>query len=207
MTVTRIAEVTKARVRVEIDGETSFVLYKGELRTYGIREGQELTEENYRMLMKEVLPKRAKLRAMNLLKSRSYTSHQLLEKLVTGGYSKEHAKEALDYVTSFGYVDDRQYTRDFIEYNKDKKSRQRIFVDLQQKGISKRLLEEVWDETVGEDVTELEKEQIRGWIKKKHFDKEDVSLAEIRRMMGFLYRKGFSFDAIRSVLSLDITSI
>ena len=71
MTVTDIKEVTKSRVKIEIDRESSFVLYKGELRIYGIREGQDLTEENYNLIMKEVLPKRAKLRAMNLLKSRS----------------------------------------------------------------------------------------------------------------------------------------
>ena len=66
MTVTDIKEVTKSRVKIEIDRESSFVLYKGELRIYGIREGQDLTEENYNLIMKEVLPKRAKLRAMTL---------------------------------------------------------------------------------------------------------------------------------------------
>lgn len=207
MTVTDIKEVTKSRVRVEIDREFDFVLYKGEVRAYGIRQGQELTEDNYRIIMKEVLPKRAKLRAMNLLKSRSYTSHQLLEKLTAGGYSKEHAKEALDYVSSFGYVDDGQYARDFIEYNKDKKSRQRIAADLQKKGISKQLFEETWAEAAGEDMPQLEKEQIKGWLLKKHFDLEEASISDIRKMAGFLYRKGFSFDAIRSVLSLDITPI
>ncbi len=207
MTVTDIKEVTKSQVKIEIDRESSFVLYKGELRIYGIREGQDLTEENYNLIMKEVLPKRAKLRAMNLLKSRSYTSHQLLEKLTTGGYSKEHAKEALDYVASFGYVDDRQYARDFIEYNKEKKSRQRIASDLQKKGIAKPLFEEMWEDAIGEDMQQLEKEQIKGWLLKKHFDMEAASVSDIHKMTGFLYRKGFSFDAIRNVLSLDITSI
>lgn len=207
MTVTSISEITKSRVRIEIDGEDSLVLYKGELRVYGIKEGEDIAKESYEQLMHEVLPKRARLRAMNLLKSRNYTSFQLLNKLTTGGYSEKHAKEAVDYVASFGYIDDKQYAKDFIEYNKERKSKQRILSDLQQKGISRQLLEEIWEEAVGEDMAELEKEQIRGWLQKKHFDAKQVSPSDIRKMTGFLYRKGFSFDSIRSVLSLDITSI
>lgn len=207
MLVTGVFEISKSRVKVEIDREESFVIYKGELRLYGIREGEEIAKTSYEQLMQEVLPKRAKLRAMNLLKGRSYTSCQLLNKLTTGGYSKQHAREAVDYVASFGYVDDEQYVKDFIEYNKDKKSKQRMLMDLQQKGISRQLFEEIWDESVGEDTADLEKEQISGWLLKKHFDIEEASTADIRRMTGFLYRKGFSFDSIRSVLSLDITSI
>ena len=64
----------------------------------------------------------------------------------------------------------------------------------------------VWREH-GEDMQQLEKEQIKGWLLKKHFDMEAASVSDIHKMTGFLYRKGFSFDAIRNVLSLDITSI
>ncbi len=40
MTVTKIEEVTKVKCRIEIDQEFAFVLYKGELRMYHIREGE-----------------------------------------------------------------------------------------------------------------------------------------------------------------------
>ena len=67
MIVTGIEEMTKSRSRVSIDGEFAFVLYKGELRHFHLREGNELREEDYREITTELLPKRAKLRAMNLL--------------------------------------------------------------------------------------------------------------------------------------------
>lgn len=207
MTVTDLSEISKSRIKVEIDGEFAFVLYKGELRTYGIKEGEELAQKSYEALMQEILPRRAKLRAMNLLKSHSYTCAQLTDKLSAGGYREEHVKMAIDYVSSFGYVDDKQYVSDFIEYNKEKKSRQRILMDLMQKGISKQLFEEIWAEMVGEENEELEKEQIKGWLLKKKFVMENASPEETRKMTAFLYRKGFSFDSIRSVLSLDITPI
>ena len=207
MTVTGIKEITKSRMKIDIDGEFAFVLYKGELRIYGIKENQELSEENYQKILIEVLPKRAKLRAMNLLKSRAYTAFQLREKLEAGGYPKKIIEEAIDYVASFGYVNDSQYAMDFIEYNKEKKSKNRIFMDLYKKGISKELIEEAWKDAVGEDRQELEKEQIIHWIQKKNFPLETASLREKQKMMAFLYRKGFTNELIRSVLLLDITTI
>ena len=207
MTVTGIKEITKSRMKIDIDGVFAFVLYKGELRIYGIKENQELSEENYQKILIEVLPKRAKLRAMNLLKSRAYTAFQLREKLEAGGYPKKIIEEAIDYVASFGYVNDSQYAMDFIEYNKEKKSKNRIFMDLYKKGISKELIEEAWKDAVGEDRQELEKEQIIHWIQKKNFPLETASLREKQKMMAFLYRKGFTNELIRSVLLLDITTI
>ena len=70
MLVTEIAEITKSKVKICIDYQISFALYKGELRKYGIKKEEELSEEIYNMILKEVLPKRAKLRCMNLLKDR-----------------------------------------------------------------------------------------------------------------------------------------
>lgn len=207
MTVTGIKEITKSRIKIEIDGVFAFVLYKGELRIYGIKENQELSEENYQKILSEALPKRAKLRAMNLLKSRTYTAFQLREKLEAGGYPKKIIEEAIDYVASFGYVNDSQYAIDFIEYNKEKKSKNRIFMDLYKKGIPRELIEEAWEDAVGENRQELEKEQIIHWIQKKNFSLETASLQEKQKMMAFLYRKGFTNESIRSVLLLDITTI
>ena len=207
MIVTGLSERDKSKIRVEIDGQFAFVLYKGELSRYGVKQGEELSPENYRIITQEILPKRVKLRAMNLLKSRAYTTMQLREKLRAGEYSEEFIALAIDYVSSFGYLDDRMYAADFVEYNKESKSKRRIQMDLQKKGISKELFGEVWKETAGDAQKELETKQIKRLMEKKHFCPGSASKEEIFKMMGFLYRKGFSTDLIRNVVSLDITSI
>ena len=73
MTVTRIEELSRSRCKIYLEDSFAFVLYKGELRLYGVREQEELSEESYREIMQEVLPKRATLRCMNLLQSRRET--------------------------------------------------------------------------------------------------------------------------------------
>lgn len=81
MTVTRIEGITSKKARIFIDNEFAFVLYKGELRLYKIREGEEIGKDEYREITEKLLPKRAKLRSMNLLKSKAYTERQLRDKL------------------------------------------------------------------------------------------------------------------------------
>ena len=207
MRVTRIEECSKARVRIFLEEEFSFVLYKGELRSCRIAEGEELEEEILREIMTQLLPKRAKLRAMNLLQKRSYSVSQLRDKLVMGGYPAQVVQEAIEYVASFNYVNDDSYACDFIECSKEHKSKRRIFQDLGARGISGEIAERAWEQMAGEDEEGLEREQIRRWIEKKHFSPETASPKEMRSMTAFLYRKGFTIDNIRSALLLDITSI
>ena len=207
MTVTKITEISKSRIKIMIDEEFAFVLYKGELHLYQLKEGEEIPEEVYSEIMEDVLPKRAKLRAMNLLKARAYTEKQLTDKLREGGYPEMVVRNAIDYVISYGYLDDRLYTADYIEYNKESKSRNQIVNALMQKGIPKEIVEQIWEEQVQEEGKDLEQKQILSWMKKKNFDPAGASFEEKQKFSAFLYRKGFQIDAIRCALLLDITSI
>ena len=100
-----------------LDYEFAFVLYKGELRLYGISVGNELPRDTYDKLIDEVLTKRCKLRAMNLLKERSYTEKKLRIKLERGQYPAICVDRAMDYVRSFGYINDMQYAEDYLFYH------------------------------------------------------------------------------------------
>ena len=84
MIVTQMTGISRSRYRVYVDGQFAFVLYRGELRELGIEEQKEISDACYRKIMTQVLPQRAKKRAMNLLETRDYTSGQLREKLRQG---------------------------------------------------------------------------------------------------------------------------
>ena len=80
MLVTKVESVTKTKYRVELDQQFAFVLYKGELAKFGIREMEEIPEEQYEKIRTEVILKRAKLRAMHLLTDMARTESGLREK-------------------------------------------------------------------------------------------------------------------------------
>ncbi len=197
MTVTQIEECSRSRSRVFIDEEFAFVLYKGELRSFRIRQGEELDETRYRQIMTQLLPKRAKLRAMNLLKSREYTVKQLADKLKEGGYPRKIIEEALAYVAGFHYTDDLRYAVNFILRHESSRSRRRIEQDLLGKGIDRQTLEKAWGEWEEQGGSQNEDEMVGALLAKKGFDPETAQLKERQRMYGFLMRKGFSQEAVR----------
>lgn len=200
MMITELKEVSSSRVKIYVDEQPAFVLYKGELRKYRLKEGEELSPRVYEELLGEVLPKRAKLRCMNLLKSRDYTTAQLRQKLQQSSYPEEVIDEALAYVASFHYIDDLRYAENFIHYNCSRKSRRRIENDLLNKGISKETIRKAWLKWEAAGNIQDEDAQIEALLLKKHFDASTADPKELRKIYAFLLRKGFSADKIQKHL-------
>jgi len=199
MVVTQITELSKSRCKVYIDQEFAFVLYKGELRLYKVAEGKEIAQKDYEELTKVVLPRRAKLRAMNLLQKRAYTEKQLRDKLEEGGYPTEILEEAIEYVKSYHYVDDVQYAVDYITCYESRKSTKMMEIQLISKGISKENIRVAfmrWREQGG---IQNEESMIRELLEKKNYDAE-CDIKEKNRIYGFLLRKGFSPDKIQEAM-------
>lgn len=203
MRVTRIEELTKSRSRIFIDEEFAFVLYKGEMRSFHICEGEEMEQAVFRAIMTELLPKRAKLRAMNLLKTKDYTVKQLRDKLEGGGYPHGIIEEALAYVESFHYTDDLRYAVGFISSHECARSRRRMEQDLLARGIDKATVEAAWVKWEEQGGSRDEQAMIHALLEKKHFDPEMADLKEKQRMYGFLVRKGFPGDLVRRAVLFD----
>ena len=201
MIVTQITELTKSRSKVYIDQEFAFVLYKGELRLYHVAEGKEITQKDYEEITKVVLPKRAKLRAMNLLQKRAYTEKQLADKLKEGGYPEEIAEIAMVYVKSFRYIDDLQYAMDYLNCYAERKSIKKIEMDLMQKGITREIWKQAlvaWEEEGG---GQDEMTMIKELLQKKHYS-SDMDVKEKRKIYGFLLRKGYSAEAVMEAMRM-----
>lgn len=120
--ISRIEKRSSGRYQILLEGEDSFPLYYKELRQYGIEEGGVLTEQSYQEIMRELLPVRAKKKALHLLERMDRTEQQLYRKLADGGYPDQVAKEAVDYVKSYHYIDDVRYARSYIESRKAAKA-------------------------------------------------------------------------------------
>lgn len=198
MQIDSIEPITKDRSRVKLDTGEKFVLYKGEIRMLKLKPEMELSEAVYLQIMKGILAKRSKLRAMNLLKARSYTEYQLSKKLLDAEYPPEIVDQAIAYVKSFGYIDDKQYAVDLIKEQSERRSRKEIYQKLQLKGISREILDDAFAEVYdnSEDDNSLnEAAIILKALKKKNFSK-DAPYEEKQKMLAYFYRRGFSIDSV-----------
>ena len=133
--VTKIEELDKRRSKVYINQEFAFVLYKGEIVRYRLKNEKAIEDSTYQTIRTEVLPKRAKKRCLNLLQKKPYTEYKLREKLMEGFYTQDVIDDAINYVKSFHYVDDYDYACQYIFYHKERESRRKMEEKLIQKGI------------------------------------------------------------------------
>lgn len=200
MVVTKIEAVAKNKYKVYLDERFAFVLYKGELSRYRVTVNEELSVEMYEKIRREVILKRGKLRALHLLNVMGRTEEQLRQKLRLGSYPEDIIDMVMDYVKSFGYINDQEYARSFIENRKDKKSRREIYASLCQKGVKSEDIDAAFQECYEEHDA---REAICTLLRKKGYDPENADRAETQKILGFLVRKGFRYEDIRQVIQVS----
>ncbi len=186
----------KGRVEICLDGKETLWLYAKEARQLSLEEGMELPEGQYRHILHEVIGRRAVERAMHLLERQERTEHQLREKLAQSGYPGEAIEDAVAYVRRYHYLDDARYARTFIRYHQEKSSRQRLEQDLLRRGVPRDIITQSMEEEYSSD----EKAKIHRLLEKKHFVPGTADQSEMRKIYGFLMRRGFRSADIASVL-------
>ena len=200
MKVTKIESVTKTKFKVYVEEQFAFVLYKSELSRYRIVTDEEITEDTFQKIKKEVILKRAKLRALHLLNDMDRTETQLRTKLKQGFYTEDIIEQTIEYVKSFGYIGDASYARRYIQSRQKNKSKKEIYVELCKKGVAKEEIDSAMEECYE---NHGEEEAIRTLLRKKKYNPEQATEAETQKIYGYLARKGFSYDQIRQVIQVS----
>ena len=195
----------KRRVSIRFENGTEITLYRSELRGLPLgesnllmQEGSYVPEALYQKLLNEIVGIRAKKRALFLLEKMDRTEAQLYDKLRQNGYPEECVTAAVEYVKSYHYIDDLRYAKTYVRYHQQKKSRQRLKMDLIQKGVAKHTIEQALEEEFASD----EREKIKALLEKKHYDSVRADAKEQQRMYQFLLRRGYKSSDILGVMRL-----
>lgn len=149
----------------------------------------------------------ARRKALRLLEHMDRTERGLTDRLRQAGFSEEAAEDAVSYVREFGYINDERYAFNYIMYRIHDKSRQKIFQELSGKGIDRQTIQDAWEEAE-ELETPDERALLCQMIEKKYEPGAELDEREMRRLYGYLARRGFRSGDIFSVLEeMDITQI
>lgn len=196
MTITKIEELVKSRFKIYIDNEYCFCLYQKDLSLNHLKEQMEITDTVYQDIYQNTVLRRAKQKAMAILKFMDRTEQELVFKLKQADYSDSVITDTLDYIKNFHYIDDERYTLNYVRFKKDTKSKRQIYAELTQKGIDKRYIDQVFSvEYESEDFA------VQKAIAKKTKDVEAMTAEEKTKLIGSLYRKGFQLDLIKKYIN------
>lgn len=187
---------TKGR-KIYVDPELceGFYLYPGEVRRYKLEDGKQVTEEELTQIRKTCALPRAKKRAMGILVKQDKTEQELRQKLEQSMTDSISLEETMEYLRSFGYVNDYRYASDYIRNKKKRKSYRLIRSELKKKGIPEEVLEQVFAEA-GEQKGEDIREQIEKYIRKY----PEMNREARQKVCAHFYRKGYAGSLVMETL-------
>jgi regulatory protein len=201
MIITKLEKAEKSKFRIYIDDDFAFQLTEKELEKLHLEEDQTILPEQYEKLIEVLIYPKAIEKALNVLKFMDRCEQELRVKLSKDEYSQEIIDRVIDYVKHYGYLDDERFAAAFIKARKNRKSKLMIKNELQQKGVSKDIINIAFvAEYEAEDQEDAEITAIRNAIAKKTKDPQSLSSEDRQKLIASLYRKGFDISKIKQNL-------
>lgn len=194
MIVTLIEKQGKYKYKVYMDYDYVFWLTWKELYFWKVKENAEISEEQYKKIVKESILPKAKRKAISYLEKSNRTEQEIREKLKKELYQEDVIESAIKFLQNCHYINDDWVAENFVRANQANHSRKWMEMKLAQKGIDKERLHIFFEEEYSEEVA-IQKE-----IKKKLKGKEQITWEEKNKIMAYLYRKGYSIHETRKAM-------
>lgn len=188
------------RYSVFIDYKYSFGISDETLLKSGLKDGMELSQADIDRISGDEQNSKAFESALNLLEYRSRSKKELRDKLARKKLSPDVIDKALERVERIGYLNDGQFAREFAQGLIAKgKGPILIRTELIRKGIDRETIDDIMSgiKETSESLIENAKALVEKKLKQLKGKEPDVIA---RRLTGFLARRGFSPDSIRTIL-------
>lgn len=184
----------ETRYNIFIDGEYAFALPMQDILYFKLKEGQEAAEETIDFIRKNLIYIKAQDTALHFIGYKMRTVQEIRRKLAEKEFAEETIEEVIAFLEKYGYADDREYCRKYIreKLRMKPKSGYALKIELRQRGISSRIIDEVMAEAEmdegGDAFRWLEKKSRGQWPPENEKKK--------KQLYDFLLRKGYSYDII-----------
>lgn len=195
MKIIEIKRDKKHTAKVCFDNGKSFNFDLDYLNDICFHEDDEIDEQTLEFHIKESDYIRAKSRGMWFLDRADYSEKTLYEKIVVGGISTAAAARAVARLKELGLIDDKKFAMRLAQQMSDANiSKREASAKLYNKGISKDIIKSVLDETVFDELSQLEAIIQKKYRAKMH-NKNDI-----QKVYAALIRKGFSYSAVSDAI-------
>lgn len=182
------------KIHISIDGEYALTVDEMYFASLYLKDGQEISEQEYAELEKTVNIRRAYNCAVSLLSRRDHSKKELMRKLKEKGYSKG-AEAAVEKLANSGYVDDERFCRLYASELIRLKGygRKRVEQELYLKGVDREIISGVLDEI------SFDTDRLSDIIKRKYLAKMTDEKGR-QKAFNALLRLGYSYSEIRDAL-------
>lgn len=174
-----------------IDGEFFCGLEKLTALEHRLRIGDEVNEEKLSLAVFESEVTQAFDKAAGHLATRPHSEEELRKYLTEKGFSSAVIDRALEKMTAYGYIDDAEFVRAYIESHRAKFGVRRLGLELAGKGVDRALIDEALEELdQSEDAVGTARKYLRTHTKNKY------------KLRGYLFSKGFDPRATEAAIDV-----
>ena len=121
------------------------------------------------------------------------------EKLYDKGYHKDEVEFAIERAKKYRYINDEEYVRTYLLFNKTKYGAKKIEYKLTtEKGIDKRMVANMIEDILTDEFElSLASDMAEKYIKQKKI----ADKSGYQKVSAFLYQRGFAFKIINKVMA------
>lgn len=196
MLVTAITQQKKdeTKYNVFIDGAYAFALPMQDILYFKLKEGREVPEETVEYIQNSLIYIKAQDTALHYIGYKMRTVKEIRMKLAEKEFSEEVIEKVIAFLEKYGYADDREYCRKYIreKLRMKPKSGYALKIELRQRGISSRII----DEVMAEMEMDEEGDAFRWLERKSRGNWPPADEKQKKKLYDFLLRKGYSYDVI-----------
>jgi len=160
----------------------------------------DLDEESSASLLDRDRVRQATSAALNLLAYRPRAEGEIRTRLRQRGFPDGTIDETIDKLREWRYVDDQDFAERWIENRRERRPRsaRMIAMELRGKGVEADTVSEAVDGAGIDERADALRIATERWARLADLD----AAVRVRRLTGFLSRRGYGFDVIRDVLKV-----
>jgi len=193
MLITAIRKTSADRLSITLEDGTEIKSTLGVVTELRLFSGRDIDEEALNELRLLSVRSLARDRAIEYISRRRMSSSELYRKLCDKGEAEETAQYCVDWLTDKGFLNDESYAAAVARhYSAKGYGAGRIRSELHRRGVERGL----WDNAVEQMYDNSDK--IDKFIASRLKDPDDRD--QLRKVSAALYRRGFSWEEIRSAL-------
>ena len=183
-----IQKNNKNRANLFIDEEFCTGLSVESVFKYSLKVGQEIQKEKIDQIIQENEKADALVKATAYISKTIKTKRQVKDYLVKKGYSEELAYQVVDKLKEYGYIDDKEYSKRYIESTCKTQGKRLAEYKLMVKGVRKEDIETAYDQT------EIEYEKTAKSLAEKHLRNKEITKENLMKTYRYLIGRGFSYE-------------
>ncbi len=190
-----VQKKNKKRSSIFINGEFKFGLTTEIIVKYGLKEGDEISDEDIKNLLLAEEKEHLKQRAYRLLRYRNRSIAEMKDRLTKLGYESDIVEMVINELKEEGILDDQKFVKGFASEYTELKPKGNIFIlrELRKKRVDQSLIEEIIKERD-------EKGIIKTMLQRKFPNYNKNDLKQKTKIMRYFLSRGFTLRAVYEVL-------